>query len=239
MGKHRILEDVQGPLTPAQVAQGMNAAARNARRLLADAQLLLDHRRYPSATSVAILSIEESSKISILRGMVGISDPAALKAGWKRYRDHRAKTGFWALIDLYIDGARKVYDFAPVVDRDAPHTATIDAIKQLGFYTGRFSETTWSEPENVVDERLASEAVMRARIFCPNSDVTEREVELWLAHVVPFSGTDRHTEGLLDWAAAMNREGLSSRTREEFEEFIVGEGFKPKAPGKQKKTDVG
>ena len=46
----------------------MNAARRNARRLAEDAKLLLEAGRYPTATALAVLSIEESGKMSILRG---------------------------------------------------------------------------------------------------------------------------------------------------------------------------
>src|SRR5258708_35462560 len=56
-----------GRLSAAQIAAGMNAAEDNAARLLADAQLLLDAGRYPTAASVAILCIEEAAKGSILR----------------------------------------------------------------------------------------------------------------------------------------------------------------------------
>jgi len=45
----------------------MNAATRNARRLAADARLLLDAGRLPTAAALATLSIEETGKVSILR----------------------------------------------------------------------------------------------------------------------------------------------------------------------------
>ena len=61
------LNQYRGRLSPTQIADGMSAAQRNARRLVDDAKLLLDAGRFPSATSLAILSIEESGKTSILR----------------------------------------------------------------------------------------------------------------------------------------------------------------------------
>ncbi|TWA65906.1 AbiV family abortive infection protein [Azospirillum brasilense] len=57
----------------------------NAERLLQDAQLLRSHRRYPSATAIAVLSLEEVSKF------------ASLNSGKLRYRplsnpkDHKEK----------------------------------------------------------------------------------------------------------------------------------------------------
>ena len=60
------LSQYRGKLTPAQIAEGMNAAICNARRLEGDAQVLFDLERYPTAASIAVLSIEESRKVSIL-----------------------------------------------------------------------------------------------------------------------------------------------------------------------------
>ena len=56
------LPEYRGSLDPAAVAKGMNAANRNARRLVADAKLLLDGERYPSAAALAALAIEESGQ---------------------------------------------------------------------------------------------------------------------------------------------------------------------------------
>ena len=67
-----ILPQYKGKLDPEQIAQGMNAARRNAQRLADDAKLLLSAKRYPTAASLAILSIEESGKVSILRGIAFI-----------------------------------------------------------------------------------------------------------------------------------------------------------------------
>lgn len=57
------LPQFKGELSAAQIASGMNAARRNARRLADDARLLLDAERFSSAASIAVLSIEESGKV--------------------------------------------------------------------------------------------------------------------------------------------------------------------------------
>ena len=62
-------------LSADQVAGGMNAALRNAKRLADDAAILLDNKRFCSATALAILSIEESGKLSVLR-MLATADSA-------------------------------------------------------------------------------------------------------------------------------------------------------------------
>ena len=55
------LSQYRGRLTPAQVADGMNAAIRNALRLADDAHALFDLERHPTAVSIAVLSIEDST----------------------------------------------------------------------------------------------------------------------------------------------------------------------------------
>ena len=80
-----------GRLTPAQIADGMNAAIRNARRLANDARTLLDLERYPTAASIAVLSIEESGKVSILRHFAMARDLPSCREIWREYRNHRSK----------------------------------------------------------------------------------------------------------------------------------------------------
>jgi ABC-type branched-subunit amino acid transport system substrate-binding protein len=57
--KHTVY---RGALSAAQIAAGMNAALRNARRLVKDARVLVETGAFPSAASLAILAIEEAGK---------------------------------------------------------------------------------------------------------------------------------------------------------------------------------
>lgn len=134
----------RGLLTPSQVADGMNAARRNAQRLASDAKLLLDAGRLPTATSIAALSIEESGKLSILRELAIITESDELAEAWKRYRDHRSKNGMWILPDLARRGARRLTDFSDVVNRDGEHTEILNSLKQIGFYTDCYGHAHWS-----------------------------------------------------------------------------------------------
>ncbi|MCS3859221.1 AbiV family abortive infection protein [Salinibacter ruber] len=51
------LNSYHGYLEAEEIAEGMNAANRSARRLWKDAKILLKAERYPSAVALAILSI--------------------------------------------------------------------------------------------------------------------------------------------------------------------------------------
>ena len=78
----------RGKLDAAQIADGMNAAQRNARRLADDAKSLFDLARYPTATVIAILSIEESGKVRILRGLALERNAERRRHLWKEFRSH-------------------------------------------------------------------------------------------------------------------------------------------------------
>ena len=58
----KSLDQYKGRLLPEQIAEGMNAAVRNATSLVDDANLLLERKRFPSAVALAILAIEEAGK---------------------------------------------------------------------------------------------------------------------------------------------------------------------------------
>jgi len=63
------LDSYKGKLSVDQITAGINAAIQNSKRLAEDASLLFEAGRFPSAASLAILSIEESGKVSILRSL--------------------------------------------------------------------------------------------------------------------------------------------------------------------------
>ena len=61
----------------------MSRALQNASRLAEDADALLKNDRIPSAAALAILSIEESGKVSILRQMAIAEDDKEWLQLWK------------------------------------------------------------------------------------------------------------------------------------------------------------
>ena len=99
------LSQYRGRLTPTQIANGMNAAIRNARRLADDARALLDLERYSTVASIAVLSIEESGKVSIQHFAMARDLPSCRRI-WRDYRNHRSKNVAWILPDLVAAGAR-------------------------------------------------------------------------------------------------------------------------------------
>jgi AbiV family abortive infection protein len=116
----------RGPLNIGQIAGGMNAATANAARLATDARLLLSNGRWPSAASLAALSIEESGKVVILRRFLTATEDE-IKSLWKEYRSHTQKNLNWILPDLVANGARKLDDFRAIVDRSSDHPKVLDS----------------------------------------------------------------------------------------------------------------
>jgi AbiV family abortive infection protein len=215
--------EYRGSLDPAAVAEGMNAANRNARRLVADAKLLLEAERYPSAAAVAALAIEESGKVSILRALAVAKSPEELRAEWRRYRDHRSKNGAWILPELAAQGASQLHHLGKTVERDAEHTATLNSLKQVGFYTDCYgSNAHWSEPKDIIEGSLARILVGIAELLSKEKIVSPREIELWVQHLSPVWNTSEMPHALLRWATALHLEGLSNTVPEEFARFVLG-----------------
>jgi AbiV family abortive infection protein len=218
------LPEYRGSLDPNAVAEGMNAANRNARRLVADAKLLLDAERYPSAAALAALAIEESGKVSILRSLAVAKSPEELRAEWRRYRDHRSKNGAWILPSLATQGARQLHHLAGILRRDAEHTAILNSLKQVGLYTDCYGDNAhWSEPKEIIDEGLARILVGIAELLAKEKIVSPREIELWVQHLSPVWNTSEMPHALLRWATALHREGLSDTAPEEFARFVLGD----------------
>jgi AbiV family abortive infection protein len=207
------LDQYNGLLTPQQVATGMNLAEENAQRLQRDAALLLELGRKASAMALAILSIEESGKLHILRRLAAAPNPKFARQAWRLYRSHTAKNVQWSMLNFVPpDGKAKLRDFRPMVqpDSDLPHV--LDQIKQLALYTDCLGEANWTSPSDL-DETLAEPLVMLADILSKHErEYTAREVELWIEHVgdEAIACEDFSVGGaaLVKWYAAMQTEGL-------------------------------
>jgi AbiV family abortive infection protein len=224
----RKLAQYKGRLTPSEVAAGMNAAQANARRLVHDAKLLLDSDRLPSAVALAVLSIEESGKLSILRGLAVAKSDEQVKNAWREYRTHTAKNRLWSAFELIKNGARKLDDFASLVSGDANHPTLLDQLKQLALYTDCLGERHWSKPDVVITREIATALVRTAELLARGHDISPREMELWIQHIQPIwmGRKELMEKALVDWHGAMHAEGLTSDGPDEMEKFII-QGYDP------------
>jgi len=217
------LNSYKGELSPEQIAEGINAANKNAYRLARDAEVLRDAGRFPSAASLAILSIEESGKVSILRKLALARNETELAESWRDYRSHTKKNVTWLMPQLFIKGARRLEDFLPLFDNASEHPYMLDQLKQIGFYTDCLGEAHWSIPETHIDEAIAKNLVQTADILSkPQKEVTALEIELWIKHMKPVWRTNMTAmkAALIDWDKDMVEHGLSEKGPNDMDKFI-------------------
>lgn len=216
------LQAYRGALSAKEIAAGINAANANALRLVEDAELLLNSGRFPSAASLASLSIEEAGKVSILRQLSTATSRDEVAAAWKSYRLHTQKNAHWILPDLAAKGARKLDDLRPLFEKDAKHPFVLDQIKQLGFYTDCLGNQHWSIPLEVIDEELARNLIQTAKVLVGKRETTVQEIELWVQYVgaAPKDDLNESKKALVNWYAAMQAAGLRPNGANEMERFI-------------------
>jgi AbiV family abortive infection protein len=215
-------ESYKGKLTDAQIAQGMNAAENNACRLVEDAKILLAAERFPTAASIATLAIEEAGKVSILRELALAKSDAELIQSWKDYRSHTKKNAMWIFPELVAKGARIIDDFRSAFDENSDHSAILDQVKQLGFYSDCLGKAHWAIPSDTIDEELAKGLVEIAQLLSKSHEHTEKEIELWREHVGPVwkSNYSWMKQAVVNWSKAMHEAGLAPDIADGMEQFL-------------------
>ena len=190
--KFRRLRSYKGRLTVSQAAAGISVAIANARQLADDAELLRDHGRWPRASSLAILAIEEAGKIPLIRHLLLVESDSDIERLWKDYRSHTKKNVMGAFLD-HVTPSPRIEDFRPLFDATSDHPQRIDALKQLSFYSDCLSDCRWSAPSEVIDESTAISLCLIARLSAPAHDgpmTSAEELELWVKHLKPAWGSD-------------------------------------------------
>ena len=220
----RRLQAYSGLLSPAETAEGINAAQRNAVSLARDARLLLGEGRFARAASLAALSVEESGKISILRALVLSGDEKEAKAEWRRYRRHTEKNRLWGFPAAVAKGVRTLDEFAFLFDADSDHPHLLDQVKQLGLYTDCLGEKHWSEPHEVINEALATQLVTTAETMSSGREVSSEEIELWVEILGPVwkGPADWMKKALSEWHRALVERGLVDGDPDAMEQFVFG-----------------
>lgn len=230
------LKQYRGPLSPEQAAEGIAEARKNAARLLADAELLLEADRRPTASALAILAIEELGKVQILKRIALHNEGRDLKDAWQEYRNHRAKNAMWILPKLAAEGARTMMQLRPATDIGGDHTGMLDTVKQLSIYTDCYGdEARWSAPGEAVDLEFAPAIIATAKMLSSERETTVRELELWVQYVRPHYGQPTMPDAMLSFQHQLFEEGLTSTKPEALQSFMRGS---PVPVGDQKTDDA-
>lgn len=217
------------PLTVEQAAEGMNVALTNASNLLDDAEVLFNVERFPRACSLAILSIEETGKVSILRGLLLCQDAKKLKDGWEDYRRHTAKNVMWILPELALKGANKIEDFGSLYSEKG-HRSGLDALKQAGFYSDISKKGEWKRPETIVSREVCAQIIAIAKVLLRTDKAftTIEQLNIWVKHMKPvWPGPMREMKAALvlcyEEAAALGI--LSVEDADNMKKFVSAEGL--------------
>ena len=221
MSTKKHLDSYKGRLSSKQIADGINAARQNALRLIKDSELLFKAGSYPTATALAVLSIEESGKDQILRRLATVISNDELLSLWKEYRSHTSKNIMWILPQLVLEGAQRLDDFRELFNPDAEHPYILEQIKQVSFYTDCLGKAHWSEPSMVIDKELAKMLLQIARVFIKDREMQVKEIELWIKHMskVEYDDYIGQKEALMHWYAEMVELGLTPK-ESKFEDFV-------------------
>lgn len=216
------LPSFRGRLTPAQIAEGMTRALTNADRLAEDAASLLKAGCVPSAVALAILSIEESGKVTLLRQMATAVEEKEWAELWKAYRSHTKKNTLWIVGELVQRGARTLDELRSMVDPDSDHPDILDQLKQLSIYTDCFRDAKWSSPIDLDLNTTAHYLVKMAQILGKSKTVTAEEIQLWKKHLLPVKDAPMETQkaAVAAWFDDMRRLGLSEASPEEVGAFL-------------------
>ena len=217
------LRQSKGRLSAAEIASGMNAARRNARRLLEDTKILFEAKSFASASMLAILSIEESGKIRYLR-TIAAAPESDLGKQWKNFRDHKSKNAHWNILELMaIKRVRTLAGLAPAFDPNSDHQMQLEVLKQLSVYVDCYDNKQWIEPEKLIPEAMPRALIAVAERLVPNRDASEREMQLWSEHLSKTWGTSAMRSSLRDFYRDMIAEGLTKESLPDIEKFIYGE----------------
>ena len=211
------LQQYTGQLSSSEIAEGMNAATRNAERLANDARLLFEADRYASSLSLAILSIEESGKHHVLRELALARNDKERKECWRDYRSHTKKNVLWPLFEKFLKGARRAQDFLPLFDADADHPFVLDKMKQISMYTDCFNKGHWSIPEQAITKELVEALLLIADSLAHDRQITAEEIDLWVRYLQPHwkISSSKAEQALFEWDKEIRRRGLAGKSGDE------------------------
>lgn len=175
----------RGPLTPASAAEGINAAYRNAYRLLNDALKLFMMGSFPSAASLAVLAIEECGKPDIIHRILIAKTDRARQKHWREYTTHTAKNASWIVPSLLKAAAKTLNDFRIVFDETLVHRFMLDDFKQWGLYT-ECRGINWSEPASTITSEICRQIVDGAMALLSRAKVfTAEQMQCYFKHLSP------------------------------------------------------
>jgi len=178
-----------GPLTPAQVAEGIQSAVTNAKKLYAEAKLLIEAQHWERAAVLAIQSIKEAAKPRHLRILLLAKTDSELREAWIAYRACdlrellRLRSNFIRFGSQAIDD-----DMAPLFEEPPYVTQWLASLRQRGLSVDAYDTGWWSKPSTAIGEGVAAKLVRSAESILssiPPTMTTAPALTLFVKHLKP------------------------------------------------------
>jgi AbiV family abortive infection protein len=207
------------------------AAARNARRLLGDADLLLAHGRWPSAYSLAVLAFEEAGKAWMC--VTAMMVPDDVRPEWPygeliaRHADKLLAAHVMAhMLTCAIDGRHMIDGLADIGEDLEELAREHNQAKQRGFYADLLDGDV-HEPSSVTKAEAGRMVATVRGLLDHGGLLSDAEFIAWLASQEPdaLAAKDlvwgRFAVGLRQGGA----EGMLASLRSLMDETGAAEGF--------------
>ena len=173
--------------------------------------------RIPTATALAILSIEESGKAGLLRAFLLAESDSDVREAWKHYRNHTSKNVLWTAGALVAQGSATVQEVAQGM-ADPKYPAALEGLKQLCIYTDCLGNARWSNPSDVALAEIAPYLLTMADVAANSKPETEAGLRLWQRHLLPVKGKGikEHIAATRNWYMDMVKHGLAEFSEEQY-----------------------
>lgn len=174
----------RGILSAEEYVRGATLCHRNARRLLDDAILLFQSKRYAGAVSFSSLASEEGAKPVILALVYITRGATAARSNfWKEFEDHDAKSHWqWDLLFDAKGFRTRLAD--PSLTSDAVAAKSVLA-REIATYVEILQHRSWSQPDAAITPDFCANSVKSAFVLLRRHWKSPREVVLRLAADLP------------------------------------------------------
>lgn len=167
----------------------------NAARLARDAKLLLESGRFPSAAMMAVMALEEISRVFHPIEILTAGSDRQRQQAWKTFR------GIWHAFPW------AVFARDERLMSDAELDAMLSFIRMLGRRSECIEPGIWIDPGELITAALAASIVTIAESFCAKP-ISLGSVEVWmeLAKSLPANISTRAS--MRKFQAALESKGL-------------------------------
>ena len=157
----------KGALSSEAASQGIKVVQANAARLARDAKLLLESQRYASAAMVAVMALEEISRVAYPVEILTAGNGRRLADSWYRFRkgEHLFPWAILAHQERLLD--------------DSELNAMLSFVKKLGLKAECIEPGLWIDPGELVSAEFAASVVGIAQSLC-TGPISQESVDVWV-----------------------------------------------------------